>query len=62
VRLRVKAVARELERLLSELFAAIPSGGGDSGSGAPAQVSAFDGIFDRPGKRGSARNLGFWLP
>jgi hypothetical protein len=45
---------REINRILSEPPVFQPPGGGESGSGAPAQISAFDGIFDRRGKVGSA--------
>jgi hypothetical protein len=54
VQLRVRAAVREIERLLGDPPMPLPGSGGDSGNGAPAQVSAYDGIFDRLGKRGSA--------
>jgi hypothetical protein len=54
VRLRARAAVREINRILSDPPVFQPPGGGESGSGAPAQISAFDGIFDRRGKVGSA--------
>lgn len=50
VRLRVRGALRGIDRLLEPSVFRPPSGG-DSGSGAPAQISAFDGLFDRSGKK-----------
>ena len=50
VRLKALAAARELNRILAEDIIFRPPGGGDSGSGAPEQISAYDGLRDRNGK------------
>jgi hypothetical protein len=50
VRLRARAAVRELNRILTQSLFFRPPGNGGSGSGAPEQISAFDGIFDRLGK------------
>jgi hypothetical protein len=54
VRLRAQAAAREIDRILGEPKV-IPPQSGNSGSGAPAQISAFDGLFDRLGKLGGSK-------
>jgi hypothetical protein len=53
VRLRARAAIREINRVLGGPLMFRPPEGGNSGSGAPAQISAFDGLFDRLGKLGS---------
>ena len=53
VRLKARAAVREMNRILSEPLPFRPPGGGEPGSGAPGQISAFDGLFDRKGKLGS---------
>jgi hypothetical protein len=53
VRWRAHAAVREMNRILGESTFFRPPPGGDSGSSAPAQISAFDGLFDRLGKLGS---------
>jgi hypothetical protein len=58
VRLRVAMAVAEIgrRRLLEPVVVPVDGGRGpgDGGSGAPAQVSAFDGMVDRDGKVGKA--------